>query len=152
VPRTIRFVDRAAFGSCVVAFLLLCPVSALAAQDCSGGQFDGSEPYAFDERLPFDFHHPTGWEAMATTDGFRMVTVGKPPSDVAMGATAVTMDIFVSLKPDLYPENTEDTWRQTMPIIAEVPYADKTLLMFSQPWAIAAKFLVPYAASGTASS
>jgi len=114
------------------------------ALDCSNGQFQGEVPYSHDESLPFDFHQPLGWEAQSTTDGQQIVTVHKPIDNHARGAISVTIDIFVALGADRHAENTENLWRQTMQVIAEVPYGDGSLTIFSPAWTTQARFLVPF--------
>lgn len=66
------------------------------AQDCTGGSFQGNEPYSFDESSPFDFYQSAGWVAQSTLDGQRIVTISKPEG--AMPLTTVTIDIVVALQ------------------------------------------------------
>lgn len=119
-------------------------VGVVMAQDCSGGQFEGSEPYSHDESLPFDFHQPLKWDAQSMAAGQQIVSVHKPHAEIGISTTVVTMDIIVAFQPDRYPDMTEDTWQQSMDVIATVPYADDSLMIFSPSWAIMAKFLVPF--------
>lgn len=116
----------------------------MARQDCSAGRIQGQAPYAHDESLPFDFAQPAGWVAQSSESSQRYVTISKPRQGVPLDAVAVSIDVVVSLQPDRYPDMTEDVWRQTMDVVARVPYGRETLVIYSQSWATTAKFLVPH--------
>jgi len=131
-------------GTVLIAFLAWAPTAPAMHQDCSAGRFQESTAYTHDESLPFDFAQPTGWEAESMASGQRYVTIGKPRQNVPLDAVSVSIDVVVSFQPDLHPDMTEDVWRQTMDVVARVPYGRETLLIYSQSWATTAKFLVPH--------
>lgn len=120
------------------------PLASAQAPDCSAGRFVEHAPYTHDESLPFDFAHPAGWVAESTVSGPGLVTIHRPNSDVPHKAVTMSIDVVVAFQPDLHPDMTEDVWRQTMDVIATVPYGKETLVIYSQSWATTAKFLVPH--------
>ena len=130
-----------------IGFLLVIAATVFgttAAADCSGARFDGSVPYTHDESLPFDFHHPAGWNALSESSSHQVVSVFNPAIAQSMEAIPVSMDVMVSLAEDRYPEMTEELWQQTMDLIAEVPYAEESLTIYSPGHAVMAKFVVPF--------
>lgn len=120
------------------------PTTGAAQPDCSAGRFQDRSAYAHDESLPFDFAQPAGWEARSMAAGQRYVTIQKPRAGVSLDAVSVSIDVVVAFQPDLHPEMTENVWGQTMDVVAKVPYGQDTLVIYSQSWAITAKFLVPH--------
>jgi hypothetical protein len=122
---------------------LLGPTGAMGQADCSGGQFSGTEAYSVNDRLPFDFEHPLGWETQTTSFGHETAIIGKPRGQMASGAVPVTMDILVALQPDPNHQSTLALWRQTMDLVATVPYGNGMIEIFSPSWAVQARFLVP---------
>lgn len=131
-------------SSVMLVVVLFAARPAMAQQDCTAGRFEAHAPYSHDETLPFDFNQPAGWAAQSSPAAHRLVTVHKPHKDVPLNAVPVTIDVAVSFQPDLHPAMTEDVWRQTMDVVAKVPYGRDTLVIYSQSWATTAKFLVPH--------
>jgi len=135
------------FGRIATSLLLAtaaATVSLPVAADCSGARFDGSVPYTHDESLPFDFDQPAGWSALSESSSHQVVSVFNPAIEQSVDAIPVSIDVMVSLQHDRQPDMTEELWQQTMELIAEVPYADESLTIYSPSYAVMAKFLVPF--------
>lgn len=135
---------QTANGLLLIGALAGAPLAPSQAKDCSAGRFQEHAPYTHDESLPFDFAQPAGWIAESTVTGPGLVTIRKPNGGVPLNAITMSIDVVVSFQPDLHPDMTENVWRQTMDVIAKVPYGKETLVIYSQSWATTAKFLVPH--------